>query len=132
MAALTARGGPAGVGAMRNLFMFATASGASVGSVCAATPPLLTLVAADATEASTAKSIRDASASARVRYDSKPTLFRRPAGLADGLARKEPAPPVDHHGISPKQPGSPALRNDPEIRRYVSIGSLRNHLERFV
>src|SRR4051794_25715097 len=38
------------------------------------------------------------------------TLFRRPAGLADGLARKEPAPPVDDHGISPKQPGSPVPR----------------------
>src|SRR4051794_18605414 len=37
-------------------------------------------------------------------------LFRRPAGLADGLARKEPAPPVDDHGISPKQPGSPVPR----------------------
>src|SRR4051794_33248236 len=61
-----------------------------------------------------------------------PTLFRWPAGLADGLARKEPAPPVDHHGISPKQPGSPALRNDPEIRRYVSIGSRQVRLERFV
>src|SRR5919199_6645585 len=38
------------------------------------------------------------------------TLFRRPAGLADGLARKEPAPLVDIHGTRPKQPGSPAPR----------------------
>src|SRR3954452_16816177 len=35
------------------------------------------------------------------------TLFRRPAGLADGLARKEPAPPVDDHGISPNNLGPP-------------------------
>ena len=35
-------------------------------------------------------------------------LFRRPAGLADGLARKEPALLTDNRVIRPKQPGSPA------------------------
>src|SRR3954463_12122960 len=57
--------------------------------------------------ASAAISINDASASARVRCDSTSPLFRRPAELADGLARKEPAPSVDHHGISPNNLGPP-------------------------
>ena len=35
-------------------------------------------------------------------------LFRRPAGLADGLALKEPAPPTDSPRDSPQQLGSPA------------------------
>src|ERR687885_1680794 len=34
-------------------------------------------------------------------------LFRRPAGLADGLARKEPAPLVDDHGTRPNNLGPP-------------------------
>ena len=34
-------------------------------------------------------------------------LFRRPAGLADGLALKEPALLTVHRGIRPKQLGSP-------------------------
>src|SRR3954447_10905849 len=35
------------------------------------------------------------------------TLFRRPAGLADGLARKEPAPPVVTTGLAPNNLGPP-------------------------
>jgi len=37
------------------------------------------------------------------------TLFRRPAGLADGLALKESALPRMNREISPKQLGSPVL-----------------------
>src|SRR3954471_20003635 len=47
------------------------------------------------------------------------TLFRRPAGLADGLARKEPAPPVDDHGISPKTTWVPRSPDRPGIRRCI-------------
>ena len=37
-------------------------------------------------------------------------LFRRPAGLADGLALKEPAPPTGSPWDSPQGTGSPAPR----------------------
>jgi hypothetical protein len=37
-------------------------------------------------------------------------LFRRPAGLAVGLALKELAPPTDDRGISPKGTLDPPLR----------------------
>src|SRR5690349_4016829 len=98
MASFTARGAPAGAWATPNRSTFATAPGASVGEISAATPPVF-VVCACAAGASATTSVSDASAHARVRYDSTSALFRRPAGLADGLARKEPAPSVDHHGI---------------------------------
>src|SRR3954452_5728112 len=104
MAALTARGAPAGACAMPSESTVAVAPGASVVWVWAATPPF---VAASAAGASATRSMNDASASARVRYDSTSTLFRRPAELADGLARKEPAPSTDHRGISPNNLGPP-------------------------
>src|SRR3954471_10764497 len=80
--------------------------------------------------ASAAISINDASASARVRCDSTSTLFRRPAELADGLARKEPAPSVDHHGISPNNLGPPLSGTARRLGVMCPIGSGGLSLER--
>src|SRR4051794_34128752 len=44
-------------------------------------------------------------------------LFRRPAGLADGLARKEPALPRKAPGIRPKQPWVPRPELLTRVRR---------------
>src|SRR6186713_858833 len=46
-------------------------------------------------------------------------LLCRPTGLADGLARKEPAPPPQSQRISPKV-GSPVPRSQAGVRRLFS------------
>ena len=45
-----------------------------------------------------------------IRDATRKILFRGPAGLADGLALKEPAPPADSPRDSPQGTGSPAPR----------------------
>src|SRR5580693_7349493 len=45
-----------------------------------------------------------------IRWGTRKSLFRGPAGLADGLALKEPAPPAVSPRDSPQRTGSPAPR----------------------
>jgi hypothetical protein len=59
---------------------------------------------------------------ANIGLDTRKSLFRRPAGLAVGLALKEPAPPADSPRDSPRELGPP-LRGfgNPRIRRRGNI-----------
>jgi hypothetical protein len=55
-------------------------------------------------------------------FATRKSLFRQPAGLAVGLALKEPAPPADSPRDSPRELGPP-LRGfgNPRIRRHGNI-----------
>src|ERR1700754_4885072 len=104
IACLTGSGAPSGAAA-RPSTIFASTPGtvgcaftapgpagvAAVGSSYAVPPGPSAAIAAGAAQSASANS-------AQITIRGLPrttTLFRRPAGLADGLARKEPAPPVD-------------------------------------
>src|ERR1700733_5831506 len=64
-----------------------------------------------------------------MRWATRKTLFRGPAGLADGLALKEPAPPAGSPRDSPQGTGSPAPRMsrpaDSASRQYTCCSSTR-------
>jgi hypothetical protein len=68
-----------------------------------AAPPPLALAAGALASARTAKL-------GSIRWATRKSLFRGPAGLADGLALKEPAPPAVSPRDSPQGTGSPAPR----------------------
>src|SRR4051794_37496959 len=59
--------------------------------------------------------------------DPQNDLFRRPAGLAVGLALKEPAPPVDSPRDSPRELGSPAPRRTSRGLGVLYVVSLLRH-----
>src|SRR6185503_5349033 len=131
MACLTASGAAAGAAA-RPLTIFAStpgtvawrsvapvapgvAGGAAGGSSYATPPGPSAAMAVGAAMSASANS-------AQMNIRGVPrttTLFRRPAGLADGLARKEPAPRVEDHEIRPKQPWVPRSPDRPGIRRCM-------------
>ena len=85
-------------------------------------PPLLALAPEAPASARTAKP-------GSIRCATRKSLFRRPAGLADGLALKEPAPPADSPRDSPQGTGSPAPRMlgpaDSASRQYTCCRGAR-------
>src|ERR671932_683615 len=117
IACLTESGAPAGAAARPEPSSFAStpgtvgwatsapagAAGCGVGSSYA-TPPGPSAAMADGTTLSASANSTQMTIRGLPRTT---TLFRRPAGLADGLARKEPAPLVDIHGTRPNNLGPP-------------------------
>src|SRR5271154_1071635 len=79
-----------------------------------APPPLALIAAPPAALAAGALASANAAAAAAklgiIRWGTRKSLFRKPAGLADGLALKEPAPPAGSPRDSPQRIGSPAPR----------------------
>src|ERR671914_1858716 len=85
--------------------MSSAATGAGAGGTGGGnvTPPV------DCAEATLGTARNASRKRANARSENKLTnLFRLPAGLADGLALKEPAPHATLDVTRPKQPGSPA------------------------
>src|SRR3954471_3907489 len=110
IASWTSAGAPAGAAALPSGRSLATSPGtvilaAAVGSEYAAPPVGAGVVSAAAVPGSTAPNI-SMRANARSDFKAK-TLFRRPTGLADGLALKEPAPHTDARRDSAQLIGSP-------------------------
>jgi hypothetical protein len=72
----------------------------AAGAVEAPPPPAWAVAAALAVDALASA---NAAKLGSIRWATRKTLFRGPAGLADGLALKEPAPPADSPRDSPQR-----------------------------